>query len=235
MNYDSFGNSAGSSRTRYGYTGRERDPDTGLLYYRARWHDPQVGRFISEDPIGFLGRDVNLYGYVRNDPLRMIDPSGLRRCHPLLGALVCGLFGAGIGAGGGAVVGGIAAGTIGAAGGSFVIPGFGTVGGGLVGIGVGINAGAALGAAIGAGVGIGVGIDYCNGDDPCDTTPKVRPFPKPEPRATPLFPPLPNKLGELCPLKEQQGRICTYQCKDGTRFTTLLADKNQKCPLVAGR
>jgi hypothetical protein len=37
--YDSFGNNTGTTRTRYTYTGRERDPDTVLLYYRARWHD----------------------------------------------------------------------------------------------------------------------------------------------------------------------------------------------------
>ena len=74
--YDSFGNSAGSARTRYGYTGRERDSDTGMLYYRARFYDPQVGRFISEDPIGFRGGDVNLYAYVKNHPLGSIDPAG---------------------------------------------------------------------------------------------------------------------------------------------------------------
>src|SRR5438105_2133511 len=37
LSYDSFGNGAGSARTRYGYTGREHDSDTGLYYYRARW------------------------------------------------------------------------------------------------------------------------------------------------------------------------------------------------------
>lgn len=75
--YDSFGNNTGSTRTRYTYTGRERDPDTGLLYYRARFYDPQLGRFISEDPIGFAGGDVNLYGYVWQNPLSFTDPSGL--------------------------------------------------------------------------------------------------------------------------------------------------------------
>lgn len=75
--YDSFGNSSGSSYTRYTYTGRERDPDTGIMYYRARWYDPQVGRFISEDPIGFHGGDVNLYGYVWQNPLSFRDPRGL--------------------------------------------------------------------------------------------------------------------------------------------------------------
>ena len=50
--YDSFGNSSVSARTRYGYTGRERDPDTGLLYYRARFYDPaaRAERFGAPSP-----------------------------------------------------------------------------------------------------------------------------------------------------------------------------------------
>ena len=78
LTYDSFGNSSGSTRTRYGYTGRERDPDTGLMYYRARWYDPEVGRFISEDPIGLAG-GINLYAYVGNNPIGFNDPLGLCR------------------------------------------------------------------------------------------------------------------------------------------------------------
>ncbi|HEV2826447.1 MAG TPA: RHS repeat-associated core domain-containing protein [Pyrinomonadaceae bacterium] len=74
--YDSFGNSSGTSLTRYGYTGRERDPDTGLLYYRARFYDPQLGRFISEDPARFSG-GRNWYAYVSNNPVNSTDPSGL--------------------------------------------------------------------------------------------------------------------------------------------------------------
>ncbi|MCP9494183.1 MAG: hypothetical protein MSG64_06985 [Pyrinomonadaceae bacterium MAG19_C2-C3] len=77
MTYDAFGNGTGSTRTRYTYTGREFDADTGLYYYRARWYDAQSGRFISEDPIGFGGGDVNLYAYVWNNPARFRDPSGL--------------------------------------------------------------------------------------------------------------------------------------------------------------
>lgn len=79
FSYDSFGNNAGSVRTRYTYTGRERDPDTGLLYYRARFYDTQLGRFMSEDPIGFTTGDVNLYGYVLNNPANFRDPSGTQR------------------------------------------------------------------------------------------------------------------------------------------------------------
>ncbi|HMG74378.1 MAG TPA: Ig-like domain-containing protein [Pyrinomonadaceae bacterium] len=74
--YDSFGNSGGSARTRYGYTGRERDPDTGMLYYRARFYDPTLGRFIGEDPVGFQG-GINFYAYVKNAPLKFRDPTGL--------------------------------------------------------------------------------------------------------------------------------------------------------------
>ena len=49
------------------------------MYYRARWYDPQQGRFISEDPLGFRGGDVNLYGYVLNDPANFRDPTGTQR------------------------------------------------------------------------------------------------------------------------------------------------------------
>src|SRR5438067_2290360 len=59
ISYDSYGDSTGSVNTRYDYTGRERDPVTGLIYYRARWYEPQLGRFISEDPSG-LGDGINL-------------------------------------------------------------------------------------------------------------------------------------------------------------------------------
>lgn len=75
MQYEAFGESAGSTLTRYGYTGRERDPLTGLLYYRARWQDPQQGRFVSEDPIGFAN-GLNLYAYVNSSPAKFRDPSG---------------------------------------------------------------------------------------------------------------------------------------------------------------
>ncbi len=76
--YDSFGNPSNASfPTRYQFTGREFDSFSGLQYSRARFYDPQIGRFISEDPIGFAGGDVNLYGYVKNSPLKKKDPSGL--------------------------------------------------------------------------------------------------------------------------------------------------------------
>ena len=75
--YDSFGNATGTLTTRYQYTGREFDSFTGLLYSRARFYDSNLGRFISEDPIGFAGEDVNLYAYVQNQPVSSSDPLGL--------------------------------------------------------------------------------------------------------------------------------------------------------------
>jgi RHS repeat-associated protein len=78
LTYDSFGNvTVGSAATRYTYTGREVDADTGLMYYRARWYDPNQGRFVSEDPIGFDG-GINWYVYVVNRPLSYTDPLGLQ-------------------------------------------------------------------------------------------------------------------------------------------------------------
>ena len=59
-------------------TGRE-DDGTTLYYYRARYYDPRLGRFISEDPIEFAGDDFNLYGYVLNGPINWRDSSGLSR------------------------------------------------------------------------------------------------------------------------------------------------------------
>jgi RHS repeat-associated protein len=80
LTYDSFGKvTGGSAPTRYTYTGREIDVETGLMYYRARWYDPQQGRFLSMDPLGFSGGDVNLYSYVVSNPVNFRDPTGTQR------------------------------------------------------------------------------------------------------------------------------------------------------------
>lgn len=67
--------SLGSSNNPYQYTGRELD-ESGLYHYRARYYHPGMGRFISEDPLGFGGGDVNLYAYVAGDPVSYNDPTG---------------------------------------------------------------------------------------------------------------------------------------------------------------
>ncbi len=51
--------------------------DNGWYYMRARYYDPEIGRFISEDPLGFGGGDVNLYAYCLNNPVMFSDPLGL--------------------------------------------------------------------------------------------------------------------------------------------------------------
>ena len=60
---------------RFRWAGREYDQETGLYYMRARYYDPQLGKFLSEDPIGVAG-GLNLYGYVGNDPANRTDPFG---------------------------------------------------------------------------------------------------------------------------------------------------------------
>ncbi|KPK90727.1 MAG: hypothetical protein AMJ94_08615 [Deltaproteobacteria bacterium SM23_61] len=78
--YDSFGkiiNQAGSFGNTFTYTAREYDEETALYYYRARYYDPRTGKFLTKDPIGFAGGDVNVYRYVTNNPVNRIDPLGL--------------------------------------------------------------------------------------------------------------------------------------------------------------
>ncbi len=75
--YEAFGTTTADGETSINssqYTGREND-GTGLYYYRARYYDPHVGRFLAEDPIGLKG-GLNMYGYVGNDPINFKDPMG---------------------------------------------------------------------------------------------------------------------------------------------------------------
>jgi len=60
----------------YYFTGRRFDLETGLYYYRARYYDPELGRFLTTDPIEYEG-GINLYTYVYNDPVNFIDPTGM--------------------------------------------------------------------------------------------------------------------------------------------------------------
>ena len=61
----------------FGFAGGLYDPDTKLTHFGAREYDASIGRWLTKDPILFAGRDTNLYGYVLNDPINFIDPSGL--------------------------------------------------------------------------------------------------------------------------------------------------------------
>jgi len=57
------------------FMAREYDATTGLYYVRARWYDPALARFNSEDPVG-LDNGMNSYAYGLNDPLETTDPTG---------------------------------------------------------------------------------------------------------------------------------------------------------------
>ena len=77
--YDAYGQSGIRVETvaqPYGFTGREFDAESGLYHYRARQLDTHTGRFVQTDPIGFAGKGLNTYAYVRNNPIRYRDPRG---------------------------------------------------------------------------------------------------------------------------------------------------------------
>src|SRR5208283_561809 len=85
--YDSFGKltaSTGAITNPVQYTGRESDTETGLYFYRARYYDPNSGRFLGEDPIRWDGGGPNFYSYVSNEPTLYRDPTGLLQlcCRP---------------------------------------------------------------------------------------------------------------------------------------------------------
>ncbi|MFN8441614.1 MAG: RHS repeat-associated core domain-containing protein [Caldilineaceae bacterium] len=64
----------------FGFAGGLYDRQTKLVRFGARDYDAEVGRWTAKDPIGFAGGGSNLYAYVKNTPVSLIDPSGLAEC-----------------------------------------------------------------------------------------------------------------------------------------------------------
>lgn len=63
-----------------GYTGHVHDEETGLTYMQARYYDPQIGRFMGVDPVGFKSKNpvtFNRYAYAGDNPYKYTDPNGM--------------------------------------------------------------------------------------------------------------------------------------------------------------
>jgi len=76
--YSSFGQVLGvnnpGAADRFLFTGRELDEETELYFYRARYYSQELGRFLTQDPIGFVSNDWNMYRYSENNSVMYTDP-----------------------------------------------------------------------------------------------------------------------------------------------------------------
>ncbi len=89
IEYDSFGNIIADSNPSFtipfGFAGGLHDRDTDLVRFGYRDYDPDTGRWTAKDPIGFSGGDTDLYGYVLNDPINLVDALGLLNWEKVIG------------------------------------------------------------------------------------------------------------------------------------------------------
>ena len=96
LEYDAFGrvlNETGSGFQPFGFAGGLYDADTKLVRFGARDYDPGMGRWTNKDPIGFAGGDTNIYAYVGNDPVNLVDPDGRRPLTPTERAFLEAVYG----------------------------------------------------------------------------------------------------------------------------------------------
>lgn len=85
MNYKPFGESIEEPKDDVGYTGHKFDKDLGLSYMQARYYDPVIGRFYSNDPVDSITHlstpnhiyGFNRYAYANNNPYKFTDPTGM--------------------------------------------------------------------------------------------------------------------------------------------------------------
>jgi RHS repeat-associated protein len=107
--YETYGENPGLTSGSYRYAARRLDAETagspsqpdGLYYNRARMYSPALGRFLQPDPLGYAGGN-NLYAYVDDDPLNLLDPYGWVADNPRQGAAASAVTAGGTGGGGGA-------------------------------------------------------------------------------------------------------------------------------------
>ena len=92
--FDAAGTPVGSSSSSVGspcaFTGRRHDGETGLHFYRARYYDGRLGRFVGRDPVAYEGSEWNLHEYGGSSPAVRLDPSGLKPPTPFGYGQFCG-------------------------------------------------------------------------------------------------------------------------------------------------
>jgi RHS repeat-associated protein len=92
LHYKPFGETLEAKQNTVGYTGHMEDKELGLTYMQARYYDPLIGRFYSNDPVGYSSENplmsFNRYIYVNNNPYKYTDPNGeFLFLLPLIGAI----------------------------------------------------------------------------------------------------------------------------------------------------
>ena len=76
--YHSVRSQVDVSDKRYRYNGKEKDSETGLYYYGARYYAPWLGRWMSTDPAGVEGSGLNMYWFDSGNPINRVDMDGMK-------------------------------------------------------------------------------------------------------------------------------------------------------------